>query len=56
MAKKQFGVIGLGTFGSSIARELFKKDVQVLAIDINEEIVNKISDSVTQAIVADATD
>ncbi|MDD5021723.1 MAG: TrkA family potassium uptake protein [Endomicrobiaceae bacterium] len=56
MSKKQFGVIGLGTFGSSIARELFKKNVQVLAIDINEEIVNKISNSVTQAIVADATD
>ncbi len=56
MAKKLFGVIGLGTFGSSIARELFKKNAQVLAIDIDENIVNKISDSVTQAIAADATD
>ncbi|MGE4384418.1 MAG: TrkA family potassium uptake protein [Endomicrobiaceae bacterium] len=56
MAKKQFGVIGLGTFGSNVAKELFKRDFPVLAIDHNEELVNKISPFVTQAIVADATD
>ncbi|MEA5001457.1 MAG: TrkA family potassium uptake protein [Endomicrobiaceae bacterium] len=56
MAKKQFGVIGLGTFGSNVAKELFKRDFPVLAIDHNEELVNKISPFVTQAIAADATD
>lgn len=56
MAKKQFGVIGLGTFGSNVAKELFKRDFPVLAIDYKEDIVNKISPFVTQAIVADATD
>ena len=56
MAKKQFGVIGLGTFGSNVAKELFKRDFPVLAIDHKEDIVNKISPFVTQAIVADAAD
>ena len=56
MAKKQFGVIGLGTFGSNVAKELFKRNFPVLAIDHKEEVVNRISPFVTQAIVADATD
>ena len=40
MAKKQFGVIGLGTFGSNVAKELFKRNFPVLAIDHKEEVVN----------------
>ncbi len=56
MAKKQFGVIGLGTFGSNVAKELAAREFPVLAIDHKEEVVNRISSFVTQAIVADATD
>jgi trk system potassium uptake protein TrkA len=56
MPKKQFAVIGLGTFGSNVAKELVKRNMQVLAIDNDTEIVNKISSYVTQALVADATD
>ncbi len=56
MAKKQFGVIGLGTFGSAVAKELAAREFPVLAIDHKEEVVNRISSFVTQAIVADATD
>ena len=56
MSKTQFGVIGLGTFGSNLAKELVKRGFPVLAIDHKEEIVNKITSFVTQAIVADATD
>ncbi|MDR0800230.1 MAG: TrkA family potassium uptake protein [Endomicrobium sp.] len=56
MKKNQFAVIGLGTFGYNVAVELEKKDMQVLAIDNNNEIVNRISQFVTQALVADATD
>jgi trk system potassium uptake protein TrkA len=56
MKKKQFAVIGLGTFGYNVAVELVKKDMQVLAIDNNSETVNRISRFVTQALVADATD
>ena len=56
MVKKQFGVIGLGTFGSNVAKELAAKRFPVLAIDNKETVVNRISSFVTQAIVADATD
>jgi trk system potassium uptake protein TrkA len=56
MKKKQFAIIGLGTFGYNVAVELVKKDMQVLAIDNDSEIVNRISRFVTQALVADATD
>lgn len=56
MAKKQFGVIGLGTFGSNVAKELAAREFPVLAIDHKEDVVNRISSFVTQAIVADATD
>ena len=56
MSKTQFAVIGLGTFGSNLAKELVKRGFPVLAIDNKEEIVNKITPFVTQAIVADATD
>jgi trk system potassium uptake protein TrkA len=54
--KKQFAIIGLGTFGYNVAVELAKKDMQVLAIDNNGEIVNRIDRLVTQALVADAAD
>ncbi|MDR2860689.1 MAG: TrkA family potassium uptake protein [Elusimicrobiota bacterium] len=56
MKKKQFVVIGLGTFGYNVACELVKKGIQVLAIDNKEEIVNTISQFVTQAVIADAGD
>ncbi|MDR1474285.1 MAG: TrkA family potassium uptake protein [Endomicrobium sp.] len=56
MKKRQYAVIGLGTFGYNVAVQLEKKGMQVLAIDNDPEIVNKISALVTQALIADATD
>ncbi|MDR1784593.1 MAG: TrkA family potassium uptake protein [Endomicrobium sp.] len=56
MRRRQFVVIGLGTFGYNVALELIKKNMQVLCIDNNYEIVNRISNFVTQALVVDATD
>ncbi|MEO0136002.1 MAG: TrkA family potassium uptake protein [candidate division WOR-3 bacterium] len=53
---KQFVVIGLGRFGSSIARALTEKNFEVLAIDRNEERVKEIEGFVAQAVVVDATD
>lgn len=53
---KQFVVIGLGRFGSSIARTLYNLGYDVLGIDSNEEIVQSMSDSITHAVEADATD
>lgn len=53
---KQFVVIGLGRFGSSVARTLAQKGFDVLAIDANEEKVQTVSSEVTHAVQADATD
>lgn len=53
---KQFAVIGCGRFGSSVARTLYSLGHDVLAIDKNEDVVQSISDFVTHAIQADATD
>jgi trk system potassium uptake protein TrkA len=53
---RQFAVIGLGRFGSSIARTLVNAGCEVLAIDESEEKVKEISDLVTQAVELDATD
>ncbi|MGM9973523.1 MAG: potassium channel family protein [Clostridiaceae bacterium] len=56
MAKKQFIVIGLGRFGSSVAKNLYKLGYEVMAVDKNEEIVQDISNEVTHAVQVDATD
>ncbi len=53
---KQFAVIGLGRFGTSIATALFKLGYEVLAIDSSEEQVQKNSEAVTHVIQADTTD
>lgn len=56
MKSKQFVVIGLGRFGSSVARTLYSLGNEVLAIDKDEETVQNISEFVTHAVQADATD
>ncbi len=53
---RQFVVIGLGRFGSSIARALSEKKFEVLAIDENEDRVKEMEGVVSQAVVMDATD
>lgn len=53
---KQFAVIGLGRFGSSVATELFKEGSEVLAIDINEKRIQENAQNVTHAVIADSTD
>jgi trk system potassium uptake protein TrkA len=49
-------VIGLGRFGSSIAKTLYNLGYDVLGIDNNEEIIQALADSITHAVQADATD
>lgn len=56
MAAKQFVVIGLGRFGRSVATTLYSLGNDVLAIDLNEDTVQDISEKVTHAVQADATD
>ncbi|MFW5976656.1 MAG: potassium channel family protein [Bacillota bacterium] len=53
---KQFVVVGLGRFGSSLAKTLAEKGHNVLAIDKDEERIQNIIDVVTHAVEADATD
>ena len=48
-------VIGLGRFGASIALTLEKLGTQVLAIDTDEELVQKYSGQLTHVVRADAT-
>jgi trk system potassium uptake protein TrkA len=56
MAKEQVMVIGLGRFGSAVARELERLGHQVLAIDRGEQQVNDIASDVTHALQLDAAD
>lgn len=56
MTIKQYAVIGLGRFGTSIARRLQEAGQEVLGIDMSEEIVEDTEVYVTQAIIADSTD
>ncbi|ALS29566.1 TrkA family potassium uptake protein [Paenibacillus cisolokensis] len=56
MRKKQFAVIGMGRFGSSVALSLSRMGFDVLAIDMNEHRIQEISHHVTHAVSADSTD
>jgi trk system potassium uptake protein TrkA len=53
---KQYLVLGLGRFGESLAKSLYKQGHEVLAIDSDPELVDAIAPYVTQAIQIDATD
>lgn len=56
MSNKQFVVIGLGRFGASVAKTLYALGHDVLAIDMDEDLIQEISDSVTHSVQLDATD
>ncbi|MHA4848156.1 potassium channel family protein [Rhodococcus sp. MSC1_016] len=49
-------VLGLGRFGKSLALELMEQGTEVLGIDGNETVIQKISHRLTHAAVADTTD
>jgi trk system potassium uptake protein TrkA len=51
---KQVAVIGLGRFGSSVARTLAESGCEVLAVDVDEARVKAIADGVTDAVRANA--
>jgi trk system potassium uptake protein TrkA len=53
---KRVVVVGLGIFGFHIAKQLYENGVEVIAIDKNKDIVQKIRDFSTKAVVADATE
>ena len=53
---KSYIVVGLGRFGSEVARRLCALGCEVLAMDIHNELVQQISSEVTHAVVGDARD
>lgn len=53
---KSYIVIGLGRFGSEAAKRLCELGCEVLAIDRDNDLVQHISNEVTQAVVGDARD
>lgn len=54
--KREFAVIGLGRFGSSVCRELSAKGMDVLAIDLSESRISEFRNIASHAVIADATD
>ncbi|MBM0066976.1 potassium channel family protein [Alkalicoccobacillus gibsonii] len=54
--KKQFIVIGLGRFGSSLTKTLVEAGHEVLAVDKDIDLVQSMSSIATHAIQADSTD
>lgn len=56
MAAKQFAVIGLGRFGSSVARTLYELGHEVLGIDSDVDNVQSMSGLITHVVQADATE
>jgi len=53
---KRVIVVGLGIFGFNIAKDLYESGLEVIAIDKSKEMIQKIKDFSTRAILADATD
>ena len=48
-------LIGLGRFGKHIAEELYKLNIEVMAVDRREELVNDVLPLVTEARIGDST-
>lgn len=52
---KQYAVMGLGRFGTAVALGLAEAGHEVTAVDVNEERVQAVADTVTYSAVADVT-
>ena len=54
--KQTYAVFGLGRYGRAVAKELVENGAEVLAVDINEEIVNDAASEIPYCKCADITD
>jgi len=54
--RRTFAVIGLGRFGSAVARTLVELGHDVIGLDRQEAQVQRLADVITQAVELDATD
>lgn len=48
-------IVGLGRFGESLARGLIEQGIEVLAVDFDEDIVQRLSGDLSNVVQADAT-
>lgn len=55
-SNRQYAVLGLGIFGSTVAKTLSSYDCEVIALDKDEKCVDRMADIVTQSLVCDITD
>ncbi|AJC84013.1 TrkA family potassium uptake protein [Campylobacter peloridis] len=55
MKKETYGIIGLGRFGSVLAKELIDQGKRVIVSDIDEEAVKELQDSADFAYILDST-
>ena len=53
---RSYIVVGMGRFGSEVARQLHQLRCEVIAMDVNDELIQQISPYVTHAVVGDAQD
>lgn len=53
---QSYAVFGLGRYGKAVAKELAEDGAEVLAVDINEEVVNAASIEIPYCKCADVTD
>jgi trk system potassium uptake protein TrkA len=53
---KRVVVIGLGIFGFNIAKDLYENGIEVIAVDKDREVLQRIKDFSTKAVLADGTD
>ncbi|MFC3928215.1 potassium channel family protein [Streptococcus caprae] len=56
MQRKIIGVLGLGIFGQTLAKELSQFDQEVIAIDFKESHIEAVADLVSRAVIGDITD
>ena len=56
MANRTIGILGLGIFGQSVLKTLQDQDVDIIAIDDHEDVINQYESMITTGIVGDITD
>ena len=56
MSTYTIGILGLGVFGTTIAKTLHKYDCNIIAIDNHEYQINQLESILTRGVVGDITD
>ena len=56
MQKHTIGILGLGVFGTSIAKTLCKYNCNIIAVDDHESQINQLESILTRGVVGDISD